>query len=277
MNKPILSNQQHRFIAFDLDGTLLNSKKEVLPASLAALRQLQEDGVKVILASGRHPMGIAPVAEVLDLRSFGGYMLCFNGGKVVRCSDHKTVVTYPLPRDLAVRAARIAKEFGLCPVTYSETALITEEPDNPYALSEANMNHLAVEKVDNIEDYIQSDVNKLLVVGPSEMISAKWKLYQEAVGSEYEISCSSPYFIEVMPGGMDKAESLRRLLATEGFSPENLVAFGDGGNDRSMIMLANIGLAMENAIPDVKAIADRVIGNCETDAIARAIQEIWYS
>ena len=83
---------------------------------------------------------------------------------------------------------------------------------------------------------------------------------------------SAPFFLELVPKGIDKAQSLLRLLAKVNLTPADMIAFGDGYNDLSMLRLAGMGVAMANAAPEVRADADCVTLSNEEDGVAVAIE-----
>ncbi|MFW5548979.1 MAG: HAD-IIB family hydrolase, partial [Prevotella sp.] len=78
-----MQQQQYKVIVLDLDGTLTNDKKEITPRTRSALTEAMRLGVKVVLASGRPVYGITALAEELDLKHYGGYIMAFNGGKII--------------------------------------------------------------------------------------------------------------------------------------------------------------------------------------------------
>lgn len=78
-------NMKYKMIVLDLDGTLTNSRKEITPRTKQALMQAQAKGIHVVLASGRPTYGIMPLAEELELKKYGGFILAFNGGKIINC------------------------------------------------------------------------------------------------------------------------------------------------------------------------------------------------
>ena len=82
---------EYKLIALDLDGTLTNSEKHITPRTKAALMEAQKRGVRLVLASGRPTFGIMPLAKELELARYGGFILAFNGGKIVDCKTGKTV------------------------------------------------------------------------------------------------------------------------------------------------------------------------------------------
>ncbi len=90
---------KYKMIVLDLDGTLTNNKKEITPRTKEALMKAQVKGVKIVLASGRPTYGIMPLAEELELKKNGGFILAFNGGKIIDCSDCRTIFEQKVRRN----------------------------------------------------------------------------------------------------------------------------------------------------------------------------------
>ena len=266
---------QYRFAAFDLDGTLLNDKKELTPKTRAALAQLQARGVRLILASARHPKGVLPLAQELDFPAQSGVILCFNGGCAVDCRTGNALVRYCMDGSVAVSVIRACRAFGLQPLTYTDTTLLCEDAQNEYVQLEARLNHLPVVEVRDLSQSLPAHVDKLLLVAPPETVRAALEPLQKQFAGVCDIYCSAPYFIEVMTTGVNKASALRALLENFGAGPDNLVSFGDGQNDIPMLDLAAIGVVMENASPDVKEHGQMITRSCNDDGVAAAIEEIW--
>ena len=89
----------YQLLALDLDGTLTNSKKEVSEPTIKALIQIQEQGKKVVLASGRPTRGVVPLAEKLHLKDYGSYILSFNGGRITDCRTGQVIYNKTIPDD----------------------------------------------------------------------------------------------------------------------------------------------------------------------------------
>ena len=81
----------YQILALDLDGTLTNSKKEISAPTLEALIDLQKRGKKVVLASGRPTQGVLPLADQLQMDRYGGYILSYNGGRIIDCRSRQAV------------------------------------------------------------------------------------------------------------------------------------------------------------------------------------------
>ena len=261
--------------AFDLDGTLLNSKKELLPSTSLAIQHLKQIGVHIVLASGRHPHGIWQVAESLNLAGTDSYLLGFNGGAIVSLKNGRRIFDQPMKRETAWAVADAARSLGLSPVTYTESEILCLDSTNEYVLFEAGLNRLPVRQISSFREEVLFPVNKVLVVGEPGKISDGESGLRDAIKGLCTVSQSAPCFLEIMPEGIDKAFGLGKLLALLGLSRENLAAFGDGMNDKPMLDYAAVGVAMENGAPALKAGADLVTESCDEDGIAHAIERLW--
>lgn len=260
-----------RAIALDLDGTLTNHDKVVTPRTRQALLKAQELGTIIILASGRPTYGIVPVAECLELEKRGGYILSYNGGNIVNAKTGEKLFSQFLPDAVIPILYKYAKEKNHALLGYAGNEIITEMPDDQYVKEESRINKMNIRKVDNLLDALEPHPTKLLMTGdPTDMIKAEEELV-EILGEKMDIFRSAPFFLELVPKGIDKAQSLLRLLSKINLTPADLMAFGDGYNDLSMLKLAGVGVAMANAAPEVRADADYVTLSNEEDGVAEAL------
>ena len=261
----------YRAIALDLDGTLTNHEKVVTPKTREALLQASAKGAVIILASGRPTYGIEPVAECLELNKQGGYILSYNGGNIVNAKTGEKLFSQFLPDEVIPELYAYAKENGHALLGYAGNEIITEMPDDQYVKEESRINKMNIRKVDNLFEALEPHPTKLLMTGdPSDMLKAEEELV-EKLGDRMDIFRSAPFFLELVPKGIDKAKSLTRLLTIINLTPADLIAFGDGYNDLSMLKLAGMGVAMENAAPEVRAEADYVTLSNEEDGVAAAL------
>ncbi len=262
----------YRIIALDLDGTLTNHDKVVTPKTREALLRAQSDGAIIVLASGRPTYGIEPVAECLELNGRGGYILSYNGGKIVAAKTHEELFSQFLPDHVIPVLYKYAKEKGYALLGYSGDEIITEMPDDQYVKEESRINKMVVRQVDRLLDHLEPHPTKLLMTGdPEDMIQAEQEL-KAVLDDEMDIFRSAPFFLELVPKGIDKAQSLRRLLSMVGLAAEDMIAFGDGYNDLSMLQLAGMGVAMANAAPEVREQADYITLSNEEDGVAAALE-----
>ena len=261
----------YRAIALDLDGTLTNHEKVVTPKTRKALLKAAAKGAVIILASGRPTYGIEPVAECLELQKRGGYILSYNGGNIVNAKTGEKLFSQFLPDEVIPELYAYAKEHGHALLGYAGNEIITEMPDDQYVKEESRINKMNIRKVDNLFESLEPHPTKLLMTGDPTLILKAEEELVEKLGDRMDIFRSAPFFLELVPKGIDKAKSLTRLLTKINLTPADLIAFGDGYNDLSMLKLAGMGVAMENAAPEVRAEADYVTLSNEEDGVAAAL------
>lgn len=264
----------YKIIALDLDGTLTNSEKVITPKTKAALIKFQEKGGKIILASGRPTMGIYPQAKVLHLDEFGGYILAFNGGRVIDCKTDETMFQTEFPLKYIPEIMEVIKDYPVGINTYEGDKIIVGNNLNDYTRLEAKINDMDIKFVDDFVSYVNFDINKCLLHGePSEILKLE-EILSEKYKGELGIFKSEAFFLEIVPNGIDKAASIDKLLKTIGIKTEECIACGDGFNDVSMIEYAGLGVAMSNAKDGVKAVADFITLSNDEDGIAYVLEKM---
>lgn len=263
---------KYKAIALDLDGTLKSSDKKILPETKRILLSLATKGVIVILASGRPTGGLFLEAKELELDKTGGYLLSFNGARVVNYQTKEVIYEKTFSSKIAHTIYDRAKQYHLAVMTYSDEGIITEDNKDCYVIEESNINHMAIKHVDNFKEMVDYPVHKVLLTASPTYAKEIVEEFKAPFGDSLSIYRSAPFFIEVMAQNIDKAESLQILLNKLDVSKEELVAFGDGYNDLSMIEFAGFGVAMDNAVDEVKQKADYITDSNDLEGIAKCLE-----
>lgn len=266
---------KYKLLVLDLDGTLTNSKKEITRHTKETLIKAQEAGLKVVFASGRPTYGVAPLANELELQKYEGYILAYNGGEIIDWKTRELMYEKQLDSDLLPYLYRCAKENDFAIVTYENEYVLTEKPDDEYVLKEALLNVMKIKKVDNFLEAVKHPITKCLIVGEPSRLALLEKEMYEKLKDRMGVFRSEPYFLELVPKGIDKAQSLSVLLEEIGMTKNEMIAIGDGFNDLSMIQYAGLGIAMENAQDVVKQAADFITLSNEEDGVAYAVEKFY--
>lgn len=264
---------QYKIIVLDLDGTLTNSKKEITKPTLDALIDIQKSGLKVVLASGRPTPGIVKLADELKLDEFGSYILSYNGAKIINWKTKEVIFQKTLPLSVIPDLYQTAVEENVGIISYEEGHVISGTEIDDYMRLEAKINGIDVVKIDNFDSYINFPVNKCLMTGDHEKLEKVRLKLKKKYNSMLSIYFSEPFFLEIMPQNIDKAASLLKLLNTIGITSEEMICCGDGFNDISMIEVAGLGVAMENAQDVVKEAADYITLSNDDDGILHVIKK----
>lgn len=262
----------YKIIALDIDGTLTNSEKKLTQPTREALLDIQERGYKVVLASGRPTPGMTAIANELCLDKFGSYVLSFNGARITDWHTREVIYQKTLPSGVIPDLYEAAIEHGVGIISYEGDNIIAGTLADEYMLVESRINNLEIKYVDNFPEYMNFPTNKCLMTGEHEVLQKVEQKLKKKYKSLLSIYFSEPYFLEIMPQNVDKAQSLLTLLNTIGLTSEEMICCGDGFNDISMLEIAGLGVAMENAQESVKAAADYITRSNDEDGILHVIQ-----
>lgn len=263
----------YKIIVLDLDGTLTNRDKIITSRTRNALMEAQEAGNIVVLASGRPTPGVEPLAKELEMDRFGSYILSYNGGMITNCKTGETVFSSLLPLESNGKIIGLAKEHRVDILTYEGEEVITNNRECPYAISESNINHLPLRQVDDMEAYVDFQVPKFIMLDDGDYLVTVEPKVKAAMGRDFSVYRSEEYFLEIMPKGIDKAQSLARLLDILGLKKEQMIACGDGYNDLTMIKYAGLGVAMENAVLPVRNAADYITASNNHDGVGLVVEK----
>lgn len=263
----------YKLLVLDLDGTLTNAKKEITPHTETTLLRAQEQGVKIVLASGRPTYGIAPLADRLRLNDFEGYILSYNGGKIIDWSTKEVMYENVLSPEVYPYLYECARKNNFVILSYKNEYIVSEDATNEYVRHEAFLNKMESRTVPSFLEEINMPVPKCLIVGDPEPLSKLEAEMREQLQGRMNVFRSEPFFLELVPEGIDKARSLAVLLQETGLKREDMIACGDGFNDLSMIRFAGLGVAMANAQEVVKAEADYITLSNEEDGVAAVVEK----
>lgn len=263
----------YEIIVLDIDGTLVNSQKMITSRTLKTLINLQKLGKKVALASGRPVQGILEHARTLRLSDFGGYILAYNGGAVINASTNKVMYSKYFPNEIIPDICKELKNTNVTINTYEKDKIIEGNAINKYSDIESKIVGMEAKFVNNFAEYVTFDINKLLLAGnPTEILRLE-KLFSEKYKGVIGVFRSEEFFLELVPLGIDKAKSIDVLLKKLGLTSKQCIACGDAYNDITMIQYAGLGVAMGNAVDEVKAAADVITATNDQDGVAKIVEK----
>lgn len=266
----------YELLVLDIDGTVTNSEKEVMPGTRDEVIHIQKQGVKVILASGRPPEGIYPVARTLHLDQYDSYLLAFNGGKIIHMQTGKCIFEKHLPAHIPRRLWKDAKEHGVGMAAYGDGMILAGTLPDRYLELESRISHMPIEYHENLGAEKNLVVNQCILTGDPDTLERIEPTLYCRYFHEAEIFHSEPFYLEVSPKNVDKAYGLKYLLRVLGISREKMVCCGDSYNDIRMLQYAGKGVAMKNAPEAVKMVADLVTENDnDHDGIAEVVRKFF--
>lgn len=266
---------KYKLLVLDVDGTLLNDERKISKRTLAALLKVQQMGVRIVLASGRPTYGLMPLAKTLELGNYGGFVLSYNGCQIIKAQNGEILFERRINPEMLPYLEKKARKNGFAIFTYHNDTLITDSPDNEYIKNEALLNNLKIIKEDEFSTAIDFAPCKCMLVSDKEEALIELKQHWEKrLAGTLDAFRSEPYFLEVVPCGVNKANTLGALLEHLEVTREEAIAVGDGVCDVTMLQLAGMGIAMGHSQDSVKVCADYVTASNEEDGVALAVEKL---
>ena len=262
-----------RLIASDLDDTLLNANSDLNGRVIKALHAAMNAGCGIVLSSGRMLEAMLPLANRIGVNA---PMLLYNGALAYNHNTDETIFADQLPYETALAIAELCEREGYYIQAYPGKGYyvprITDDT-RKYAWS------IKVEPIPvnmPIAEWMKqhpSGMQKLLLISTVEGANRAQDMLREAFPHGASFLKSRPHYIEIAPEGVNKGAALLRLAKHLGLQRDEVMAFGDGQNDVTMIESAGTGVCMLNGCPEAKAVADRIAPSNLDDGVAQVIEE----
>jgi Cof subfamily protein (haloacid dehalogenase superfamily) len=263
----------YKLIAIDIDDTLINDEKQITPGTRAAIEEAIAHGVVVTIATGRMYASAKQLAKQLELNV---PIVSYQGSLVKNGVDGSVLYERSVPVDVAQELYQLSRDRG-----YHIQAYINDE----LFAAEENDRLIAYCKLSNIPYKIEPDFEKLATVPSTKLLMIDEpekldRLIEELTpiyGDRVHITKSKPNFLEFVHKEGTKGDALRFLAERFGCTMAETIAIGDSWNDAEMIEAAGLGVAMGNAVPSLKAIADYITASNNDDGVKQVIDKFVFN
>jgi Cof subfamily protein (haloacid dehalogenase superfamily) len=255
-------------LAIDLDGTLVEPERPVRPAVVQAVRRAIAAGVHATIVTGRMYAGAKSIVELLGIT---GPIICYQGAVIADAESGRFEREVPLANAVALRIYEAAKGGGYHVQFYRDDRFFVEA-QNQYSELYARISGVQPVVVASLPaSFAGHDSTKVNVVTEVERTPACFALMQRVCGDDAYVTRSNPEFVEMLSPRVNKGEALREVAAKLGIGIERTLAIGDSYNDLPLLKAAGFAVAMGSAPDELKAEADAVVGDVESDGVAEAI------
>ncbi len=263
----------YRLIALDMDGTVLNSQHQISAENKAAIQKARDNGVYVVLASGRPPEGLHQYLEELGMSTEHDYVLPYNGGQVRHIQTNDIIRAYALTKEDACGLAGIARDLNLNIHAFSKEHGLITPSNNHYTDVEAKLNNMPI-TVMNFEDLADDDIiQKVMFIDDESILSPAIEKMPAELYEQYTVVRSAPFFLEILHNKTNKGLGVASLAEHLGIQQSEVICMGDAGNDLHMLQYAGLGIAMENASEELKAHAQFITKSNDEHGVAHAIEQ----
>lgn len=286
----------YKLVAIDLDGTMLNKYGCVTQRTKNAIKNVQKKGIDVVIASGRPTNSVKSIAREINSEK---YFISGNGAIIYDIENEKIIYENTLKKQKALDIIKICEENSIYYNIYTEKEIIAKSLQcnvlyyNKENLNKEEKNKTQINIIENIYDYISKGNDKIVkiticdshksifnsiirklkgiseieVLEVSHMSRKIIKQGTEDISIEY-------YYTEVSAKNVDKWNAIRFLLNKIQIKPDEVIAIGDNINDKRMIEMAGLGVAMGQSTPVVKKVAKQVTDSNDNDGVAKFLENI---
>ncbi|BAX78735.1 Cof-type HAD-IIB family hydrolase [Labilibaculum antarcticum] len=261
----------YKMLVLDLDDTLLRDDHCISERNKDALMKAQEKGVYVVLASGRPTPAMLQYAEELDLKKNGSYIISYNGAIITDLNKQIPIFEQTLSKEQIHGLYDFSLANNVDIITYTADSIISETTSK-YIDVEVQLTQMKFNKVDCFKAAVTEPAVKcILLQDPDYLKTVETKLKQEKPNKS--VSISKPFFLEVMPKGIDKATSIARLAEKLGIRQEEIIAVGNAGNDLAMVEYAGLGVWVDNVPPELRGCADVIVASNNNHGVAEVVEK----
>ncbi|MCS6777053.1 MAG: Cof-type HAD-IIB family hydrolase [Chloroherpetonaceae bacterium] len=262
----------YRLCALDLDETLLDSQHRISPRNMRAVRLLCEQGVTVVLASGRMHAAAVPFAHALQLDA---PVISYNGAMVKHARTEEVWLHETIEPELANIVMDFCQMQGLQLNYYLGDRLYSARDTDWLRLYQGRTNAPVTVDPEIYVRFRSARPTKLIIVDRPEYTWELLDYFRGVFGDSLYITKSTDEYLEFMPPAANKGRALAVVAGRYGYRPEEVIAFGDSYNDIPMLQWAGMGVAVANAKDAVREVADLVVGRSADDGVGIALEELF--
>ena len=265
-----------KLVAIDMDGTLLNSKKELLEETKQYFKDFhkKETETLLVLCTGRPETGIRPYLKDLGYLEENHYIISQNGANIYESRTGKRVMDAFLDSAAIQKWIELGKKHGISVMGagvdyyYCFDQEPTEWMEFDVKLVSGKLKRIPT------KESLNTDFYKILLMGDEEQLNEFETFIPQEWRNEFYVVRSQKYLIEVLTKGVNKAFGLEKLAKELNIQSSEIAAIGDAANDIEMLKYAGLAIAMGNASEEVKAVSDIVTDTNENNGVIKAIDQL---
>ncbi|MFD2305718.1 sugar-phosphatase [Enterococcus termitis] len=261
-----------KLVAIDIDGTLLDSNRNITPKVKETLQKANEKGIYIVLCTGRPLPGVKEQLTELDLYGDNDYVITYNGSLVQATKSNEIISQYSLSYDDFLEIELMSRKVGTHLHTIDDKAVYTANRDiGKYTVHEAYLVDMPLKYRAVDEMTPDMSIIKMMMIDEPDVLDKAISQLPESFTSKYTTVKSTEFYFEILNKEASKGNALAKLAEHLGIDQSETMAIGDNENDLSMIEYAGIGVAMGNATENIKRAADIQTSSNDEDGVAEVL------
>jgi hypothetical protein len=264
-------------VAIDIDGTLVNSSLSITKPVFEAVQRVVDAGAKIVLCTGRPFPGAEDYMKELGLTREGDYIINYHGALVQKTDTGEIILDHQLTYDDMMKWHALAKEHDSNFQAVRNDGVYSEQTDfSPKALIEPFVNEMPLRVRTLAEMDAEISYSKFMMKNDEPVTQKLEDHVPVEYRKDYTVIRSEADSLEVLNQRASKGQSLKELANLLEIPKKRVMAIGDSGNDIDMVEFAGLGVAMGNAVTEVKKVADVITDTNDEDGVARAIEHYFF-
>lgn len=261
---------KHRLVVSDIDGTLLAPGEVLSSRTIDLIHLFQEKGGIFTIATGRMEKAVLPLVQRIGLNH---PVILYNGSLIMNPQGEEVIFEAKLEADIAARSLALSNAFDLGMLLYLEGVAYTKEMTS-YIERHNQKEHVTCKVVDSFSPLLEAGLTKILFMGDAKLVDQLEQTHRQQQGVKFNVIRSEVNYLEVLPENASKGNALEWLASHLSIPLSETVAIGDERNDLSMIRQAQVGVAVNNAVKELKMEADLIVDGSYSTGVAEVLEKI---
>lgn len=258
-------------VALDLDGTLLNSRKEISEENKNILKKLSENGVEILIVTGRPYPITKKIAQSLEIPLT---VICYNGARVMNLETDEIIFEKVLEKEQVLKIIEFCREYKKDLNLFQNDIWYVEdlESDGTKYYKKNSKLEPTLKSFDSFDSF---KMIKSIIIDENEVLNRIEKELKNILGNTVYYTYSQDKYLELLNKEVNKGMTLKRVLKNKGIEISECIAFGDAHNDLEMLELVGIGVAMGNAHEILKNRVQYITDTNDDNGVAKFLKKYY--
>lgn len=262
-----------KMVVFDMDGTLLNRNHHLSERTIASIKMIANEGITVLLATGRMTSAVKNHLEKLGTP---GLVISHNGALVKDVKTGKIYHHETVPKNVVMKILELLEgKETVVHFNFDDDIYLTVS--NPYSDQYSQELKVYLNYADSLK-YLKEEPTSILLMDSKDLLKQLLTSMSNQFLEEFDYVMmpwrEDIWWLQLLPANTSKGKGVLQTAKFLGVQPEEIISFGDSYNDIEMLQISGLGIAMGNAVSELKEVADFVTLSNQEDGVALALEAL---